>query len=131
MRLRALGLTIVVALLACRDRPDAPADSDSGEIAPVGTGTERLLTHERLALLDEWIRASVARTGRLPRSIDDVRPPDDVAADYIPLEQFLRDGWGRAIEYEPGTASRSYELRSLGADGQARTGDDVTLSAVP
>ena len=131
VRLPALGLTMVIALLACRDQPDVPADSDSGAIAPVGTGTERLLTHERLALLDEWIRASVARTGRLPRSIDDVRPPDDVAAGYVPLEQFLRDGWGRAIEYQPGPASRSYELRSLGEDGQARTGDDVTLRAVP
>ena len=131
VRLAALGLTIVMALFACRDRPDAPADADSGEIAPVGTGTERLLTHERLALLDEWIRASLARTGRLPRSIDDVRPPDDVAADYVPLEQFLRDGWGRAIEYQTAPASPSYELRSLGADGQARTGDDVTLRAAP
>ena len=93
----------------------------------MGSGAERLLTHERLALLDEWIRASVARTGKLPRSLDEVRPPDDVAGGYVPLDRFLRDGWGRAIEYQPGPPSRSYELRSLGADGQARTGDDVTL----
>ena len=93
----------------------------------MGSGAERLLTHERLALLDEWIRASVARTGKLPRSLDEVRPPDDVAGGYVPLDRFLRDGWGRAIEYQPGPPSLSYELRSLGADGQARTGDDVTL----
>ena len=117
----------MLALLACRDRPDASAETRTDEPAPVGTGTERLLTHERLALLDEWIRASVARTGKLPRSLDEVRPPDDVAGGYMPLDRFLRDGWGRAIEYQPESASHSYELRSLGADGQARTGDDVTL----
>lgn len=122
---------MALVLLACRDRPDVPADTDAERMAPVGTGTERLLTHERLALLDEWIRASDGRTGRLPRSLDEVRPPDDVAAGYVPLDRFLRDGWGRAIEYQPGPTSRSYELRSLGADGQARTGDDITLRAAP
>lgn len=127
---RTLRLTVVLALLACRDRPDASTDTGPDGLAPVGAGTERLLTHERLALLDEWIRASVARTGKLPRSLDEVRPPDDVAGGYVPLDRFLRDGWGRAIEYQPGPPSRSYELRSLGADGQARTGDDVTLRGV-
>ena len=130
VRLRTPCLTIALVLLACRDRPDASPDTDAELIDPVGTGTERLLTHERLALLDQWIRASVARTGRLPRSLDDVRPPDDVAEGYVPLDQFLRDGWGRAIEYQPGP-SRAYELRSLGADGQARTEDDLTLRAAP
>ena len=122
---------MALALLACHDRPDAPANSDTERVAPVGTGTERLLTHERLALLDEWIRASVVRTRQRPRSLDEVRPPDDVAAGYVPLDQFLRDGWGRAIEYQPGPTSRAYELRSLGADGQARTEDDIILRAAP
>ena len=120
-------LTIALVLLACRDRADASADTDADRMAPVGAGTEQLLTHERLALLDAWIRGSVARTGTLPRTLEEVRPPEDVAGGYVPLDRFLRDGWGRAIEFEPGPSSGSYELRSFGADGQARTGDDVTV----
>jgi hypothetical protein len=111
-------------LLGCGSEPER--DSRPDTIAPIGTGTELLLTEERLALIDQWIRASIARTGNAPASLDDVQPPEADAARYVPLARFLRDGWGRAIEYEYSTATRSYELRSSGADGAPGTADDVT-----
>jgi hypothetical protein len=124
---RACRLTFVCILLACRDESARARDPYPDTIAPIGTGTERLLTRERLALIDEWIRASIARDGNAPVSLDDVQPPAAEAAHYVPLERFLRDGWGRAIDYEYAPATRSYELRSPGDDGALRTADDITL----
>jgi hypothetical protein len=126
---RARCLTLALVALACRGESSDPArDASPDTIAPIGTGTEHLLTRERLALIDQWIRASIARDGNAPRSLDDVRPPEADAARYVPLERFLRDGWGRPIEYEYTPASRRYELRSPGEDGTPRTADDVTLA---
>lgn len=125
---RARCLTLVLLVLACRGESERSRDA-SDTIAPIGTGTELLLTRERLALIDDWIRASIGRTGDAPASLDDVQPPEADAARYVPLERFLRDGWGRAIEYEYAPATRSYELRSAGEDGRPRTADDVTLRA--
>lgn len=122
---RSLMLAMVIA--ACSDASEQAREGDMDTIAPIGTGTERLLTHERLALVDAWIMASIAHTGEPPASLDDVRPPADEAARYVPLERYLRDGWGRRIEYEVRRDARSYDLRSVGEDGKAGTADDITL----
>jgi hypothetical protein len=114
-------------VLACRGESDPAREAYPDTIAPIGTGTELLLTRERLALIDEWIRASITREGKAPASLDDVQPPEADAARYVPLERFLRDGWGRAIEYQYSPATRSYELRSPGDDATLRTADDITL----
>lgn len=124
--MRRGALCLAVALAACRGdvdrgRPDLP-----DTIAPIGSGTELLLTRERLELIDDWIRGSIARSGRIPASLDDVRPPESDAPRYVPLERFLRDGWGRAIEYHYSADTGTYELRSLGEDGVVGTSDDVT-----
>lgn len=129
MTRRARCLTLTLAFVACRGESEQSRPPSSDTIAPIGTGTERLLTRERLALIDTWIRASIARTGGAPASLDDVRPPDADASRYVPLERFLRDGWGRAIEYDYMPAVRSYELRSRGEDGTPRTADDITFRA--
>jgi Type II secretion system (T2SS), protein G len=126
---RARSLTLALLVLACRDAAERSRDTLPDTIAPIGTGTELLLTRERLALIDGWIRASIARTGTAPASLDDVHPSDADAARYVPLERFLRDGWGRTIDYEYAPVTRSYELRSAGEDGTPRTADDVTLRA--
>jgi hypothetical protein len=123
----ANSLTLVLLVLACRGDSAASSDLARDTLPPVGSGTELLLTRERLSLIDGWIRATIARTGKAPRSLDHVQPPEADASRYIPLERFLRDGWGREITYEYNTATRSYELRSPGEDGAARTADDVTL----
>ena len=123
----AVCLSLGCLVLACRGESEPSGDVLPDTIAPIGTGTERLLTRERLALLDEWIRASIARTGNVPTSLDGVRPPDADAPRYVPIGRFLRDGWGRAIEYEYTPAARAYELRSPGEDGVPGTADDVTL----
>lgn len=124
-------LTVAVVVLACTGESERPRESLSDTIAPIGTGTERLLTRERLALIDEWIRTSITRDGKAPASLDDVRPPEADAARYVPLERFLRDGWGRAIEYQYAPGTRSYELRSPGDDATLRTADDITLRGNP
>lgn len=126
MRRGTLCLGLAILMAACRDEPDRDrASLLSDTIAPIGTGTELLLTRERLAVIDDWIRASIARGGKAPASLADVRPPEADAARYVPLERFLRDGWGRAIEYRYTPDTRSYELRSPGADGAIGTADDV------
>ncbi len=122
----AACLTVALLLGSCRADTDQPRTLHSDTIAPLGTGTELLLTRERLDLLEDWIRASIARTGAAPASLEDVRPPEADAARYAPLGRFLRDGWGREIEYVYTPATRLYELRSAGADGAVGTGDDVT-----
>jgi hypothetical protein len=127
VRGRATCLTLGFVLLACRGESERSRDIHPDTVAPIGTGTELLLTRERLALIDEWIRGAIARTGTAPASRDDVHPAEADAARYVPLERFLRDGWGRAIEYQYAPATRSYELRSAGEDGTPRTADDVTL----
>lgn len=123
-----LPLCLALALLfsGCREEADQPPTLRSDTVAPIGTGTELLLTHERLALLEDWIRASIARNGVAPPSLDDLRPPEADAALYAPLGRFLRDGWGREIEYEYVRETRSYELRSAGEDAVVGTPDDVT-----
>lgn len=126
MRLRRLTLMIVV--VACRGESEVERTPDD-TIAPVGTGTERLLTEERLALLNDWV-GTMARTRTVPRSIEDIGPPADDAPRYVPLERYRRDGWGRSIHYEYREEDRSYELRSPGEDGQLGTGDDITVSSV-
>lgn len=126
----ALCLTGVLLLAACRDEPDRRQPEYSDTLAPIGTGTELLLTRERLTLIDDWLLASIARDGTVPASLDDVRPPEADAARYAPLQRFLRDGWGRAIEYEFTPGTHSYELRSPGADGALGTADDVTKRSV-
>lgn len=127
MTRRGSCLALVFVLVACRDESEQRGDPSSDTIAPIGTGTELLLTRERLALIDGWIRESIARTRMAPASLEEVQPPEPDAARYAPLERFLRDGWGRAIEYEYAPARRSYELRSSGEDGKMRTPDDITL----
>jgi hypothetical protein len=122
----AACLTVALLLGGCRADTDQPRTLHSDSIAPLGTGTELLLTRERLDLIEDWIRASIARNGVAPASLDDIRPPEADAARYAPLGRFLRDGWGREVEYEYSPATRSYELRSAGADGAAGTADDVT-----
>lgn len=124
MRLQCLTL-ITFALVACRGEP-ATRQTPEDTVAPIGTGTERLLTEERLALLQEWIE-SMARTGTVPGSIEDIEPPVNDAPRYVPLERYRRDGWGRRIHYEYRGEARSYELRSPGEDGQLGTSDDVTV----
>ena len=121
-------LTLIVFAVACRGESEVertPADT----MPPVGTGTERLLTEERLALLDDWV-GTMARTGTVPTSIEDIEPPAGVAARYVPLERYRRDGWGRSIHYEYREEDRSYELRSPGEDGHLGTGDDISVSSV-
>lgn len=118
---------MAVLLTACTDGSEQAREGHADTIAPIGTGTERLLTRERLALVDAWITASIARTGEPPASIEDVRPPADETGRYVPLERYLRDGWGRRIEYEYRRDARSYDLRSVGEDGRAGTADDITL----
>jgi hypothetical protein len=122
----AACLTFVLVLGACRDEAAEPRTPHSDTIAPIGTGTERLLTGERLALIESWIHASIARDGAVPASLDDVRPPEADAGRYAPLERYLRDGWGRAIEYQYTSGTQSFELRSPGADGAPGTVDDVS-----
>jgi hypothetical protein len=122
----AICLTLALLLGGCRDDAEQPGARHPDTIAPIGTGTELLLTRERLALIEGWIHASIARGGPVPASLDDVRPPEVDAARYAPLERFLRDGWGRAIEYEYTPGTRSFELRSPGEDGVPGTGDDVS-----
>ncbi len=122
----AICLTLAVLIGACRDEDARARAPRSDTVAPIGTGTELLLTRERLALIEEWIHASIARDGEAPTSLDDVRPPEADAARYAPLERFLRDGWGRAIEYDYMPATRSFELRSPGEDGAVGTADDVS-----
>jgi hypothetical protein len=124
-------LTLVALVLACRGESAVSRDTARDTLAPVGSGTELLLTRERLALIDGWIRATIARTGNAPRSLDEVQPPETEASRYIPLERFLRDGWGRAISYEYSPRTRSYELRSSGEDGAPGTPDDVALRGRP
>ena len=127
MRLRCLTL-VAFALVACRGESETRQHRED-TIAPVGTGTERLLTEERLALLHEWI-GIMARTGTVPRSIEDIEPPAHDAPRYVPVERYRRDGWGRTIHYEFRGEDRSYELRSPGDDAQLRTSDDITLRSV-
>jgi hypothetical protein len=127
MTRRRSCLALLFVLVACRDESERPGNPSPDTIAPLGTGTELLLTRERLALVDGWIRESIARTRTAPASLEEVQPPEADAARYAPLERFLRDGWGRAIEYEYAPATRSYELRSSGEDGRPRTADDITL----
>jgi hypothetical protein len=130
MRARGACLTILAAALACsnddrtRDTADAP---DS--LAPIGAGTESLLTRERLALVDQWVRGINERRGRLPTALADIHPPDSVAAQFVPLDRYLRDGWGRPLEYTYHAGTRTYEIRSPGADGIARTPDDIALQS--
>lgn len=122
-----LCLTLALAAGACVGERDVSRDTLPDTLAPVGSGTELLLTRERLSLIDGWIRASVAQEGRAPESLESVQPPEGEAALYVPLERYMRDGWGREIEYEYMPTSRAYRLRSPGEDGQLRTADDVTL----
>ena len=129
MKARALCLTLCLVGAGCRGDADRSPQRLADTIAPIGTGTELLLTRERLALLDDWIRTAMGRGRPVPRSRDDVRPPDDEASLYVPLERFLRDGWGREIEYHYRPDSRSYELRSGGEDGIVGTADDVVRSS--
>ena len=126
MTRRGLWLILAVALAACRGDGDRAGADLPDTIAPLGTGTELLLTRERLELIDDWIRGSIARSGRAPASLDELRPPEADAARYVPLGRFLRDGWGRAIEYHYSPDTGSYELRSPGEDGVIGTRDDVT-----
>ena len=68
-------LTLIFAMAACRDDSNPNRDTPSDTIAPIGAGTELLLTRERLALIDGWVRASMARTGPCqPRSTRCSRP---------------------------------------------------------
>lgn len=127
----AVCLTLWLVLGACRGETEQPRAPRSDTVARIGTGTELLLTRERLAVIEEWIRASIARDGAAPASLDDVRPPEADAARYAPLERFLRDGWGRVIEYEYTRETRSFELRSVGEDGIPGTGDDVSTTFSP
>lgn len=120
-------LTSILVITACRDEPDRARAEYSDTLAPIGTGTELLLTRERLALIDDWIRAAIARDGKAPTSLDAVRPPEADAARYVPLGRFMRDGWGREIDYESRPGTETYELRSLGEDGTPNTADDVVL----
>jgi hypothetical protein len=124
---RGCYLTLTFLVLACRGESERPGDRSSDTIAPIGTGTELLLTRERLSLIDGWIRESIARTRTAPASLEEVQPPETEAARYAPLERFLRDGWGRVIEYEYTPATQSYELRSSGEDGKPSTADDVIV----
>lgn len=118
------------ALLGCVADDDAAPDTASSSIdtlAPVGTGTEQLLTDERLALLAQWIESEIQRTGRAPATLEDIAPPDSLHAQYVPVDRYLRDGWGRYLEYIARAGTQSWELRSSGADGMPRTPDDVVL----
>lgn len=124
---RVRCLTLVLAVGACVGEGGVTRDTLPDTLAPIGSGTELLLTRERLSLIDGWIRASVARDGKAPESLESVQPPEDEAALYVPLERYKRDGWGRAIEYEYLPATGSYRLRSPGEDGKLGTADDVTL----
>ena len=125
MRAGVLCLTLALVIVGCRGEAERPSDAPSDTTPPVGTGTELLLTRERLELIDGWVRAAIARDGKVPGSLDDVRPPEADAERYVPLGHYLRDGWGRAIEYQYTPASRSYELRSPGEDAVLGNADDV------
>lgn len=120
-------LTLALAVGACAGEGDIARDTLPDTLAPIGSGTELLLTRERLSLIDGWIRASIARDGKAPESLEIVQPPEGEAALYVPLERYKRDGWGRPIEYEYRPQARSYRLRSPGDDGRLGTADDVTL----
>jgi hypothetical protein len=61
---------------------------------------------------------------RLPPSLAVLATPDETGRSY--LASVPDDPWGRGYVYEP-QADGSARLGSLGADGLAHTGDDITF----
>jgi Type II secretion system (T2SS), protein G len=61
---------------------------------------------------------------RLPVSLEMLETPDETGRSY--LESLPDDPWGRDYVYEP-QVDGSARLGSLGADGLAHTGDDITF----
>lgn len=73
--------------------------------------------------------------GRFPEELSElVEPPDDSeeaekwAGPYIRDAESLKDSWGRDLEYKaPGDVNeRSYDLWSVGPDGEDGSDDDIT-----
>ncbi|HEX2205844.1 MAG TPA: hypothetical protein VHG91_21195 [Longimicrobium sp.] len=78
-------------------------------------------TYVRLDMLRNLVRAHVAERGALPASLEDFVPPPEAAE-----RDLSHDAWGRAIAYA--RSGVEYELRSAGADGVARTADDLLVT---
>lgn len=72
--------------------------------------------------------------GRYPKELSELtQKPDDEeegkkwSGPYIKDASKLRDAWGRELKYKsPGDVQESYDLWSMGPDGQDGTDDDIT-----
>ena len=74
--------------------------------------------------VDEYERAE----GELPASLDELLEARKI--DGRPYIHYMpRDPWGRRFRYGLLNDGRSYELRSLGPDGQFETDDDIDYRA--
>jgi hypothetical protein len=67
-----------------------------------------------------WTSDYYRRTGRLPASIEELRPAPNQPD---PKEDPLHDAWGHYLAIVP--VGPGFIVRSPGADGIANTGDDI------
>lgn len=84
-------------------------------------------TESRMAALRQVIAQYVQTRGQLPGTLQEICR-DGVPRPLMPASQDLqglRDGWGRPFVYRQ--IGGEYELRSLGADGEPETADDLVF----
>jgi hypothetical protein len=107
---------VIVAVLpgACR-REQVVEDTDKELFK-----TPRDLTLAREMNVATWASSYFRRTGRLPATLNEVRPSPE---EPDPKEDPLHDAWGRLLEIA--SVGSGLVVRSSGADGLANTADDV------
>ena len=62
---------------------------------------------------------------KYPKSLSDLAVADSKGRKYV--EQIKNDGWQRPYVYSYPGKKNKYDLYSLGADGLAGTGDDISV----
>lgn len=67
--------------------------------------------------------------GSYPGSLEIIG--DDILKNFDPDSKLATDPWGRPYKYSRMEDGRSYDLRSLGADGECQTLDDISSAAGP
>lgn len=127
---------VALAVLSCSQvrRDEAKAVTDSAQSSSGGfVDTERDIeptprenTELGLRVLQKWVEAHRVKHGRLPDSLQAIIPPDPDDPNFLPHDRYHRDGWNRPFIYV--WTGPSYELRSLGADGNPSADDLVVIS---
>lgn len=108
-------------------RPDTSLEARARFDLRAGDLSGEKQTRLRLEILKAELTAYYQKRGHVPQHLREILTLPTSDPVRRPNSRWLLDGWGHSFSYSRAALPDSCEVRSAGADGKLRTGDDIVV----